>query len=442
MSKIINWQGSNELQQIGEKLQRAGGRPILVGGWVRDRILGLPAGHDYDVEVFGLSAEKLSALLGTFGTIHAVGKHFGVFKLDIKNSHYDFSLPRRESNIGPGHKNFTINTDPKLDYQEAASRRDFTINSLGYAFLEDTLLDPFNGYTHLQKRWLQHISPAFAEDPLRVLRAMQLAARFGLEIAPETLIICRKQDLAELPKERIWEEWKKLLLTSKPSQGLSWAPQLGICDFFPPLKKLFHHRQHWEQTLSSLDKLATIKQEHPKNQQLVLMLAGLLFYLDEHPNPPPLPRPLSQLPHAISMLESLIGEQHLSKDVLALLADALTPQQIRCQPTSAMGDLGRLSLRVPIALLHTLLLSTSPEALTSWLEKQSQQYLVWETAPTPLIKGKHLLELGYLPGSAMGKLLKRAFQAQLNGHFSSQPEGLKWLKQQPLLGKSLEKKPR
>lgn len=226
-----------EMTRIGEAISTAGGRPVLVGGWVRDVLMGIEHTKDFDLEVFGLTLPRLRDILKPFGYVHSVGKHFGVLKLRTKEAEYDISVPRRESNIGKGHKGFWVETDPDMPFEEAASRRDFTINSMGYAFLEQTLLDPFAGRHDLERNLLRNVGPAFGEDPLRVLRAMQFSARFGLSISPETLAICREQDLGELPRERIFEEFKKLLLRSPhPSQGLRYAGELGVLGYFPELE--------------------------------------------------------------------------------------------------------------------------------------------------------------------------------------------------------------
>ncbi len=442
-AETINWKQavSDELQHIGQALQKAGGRPILVGGWVRDRLLKLPSGTDYDVEVFGMSAKKLHRLLKTFGPVYPVGKRFGILKMTGKQGDYDFSLPRCEGSTGPGHKNFWIDFNPHMSYQQAASRRDFTINSMGYAFLEDKLLDPFQGQSHLKKQLLQHIGPAFAEDSLRVLRAMQLAARLQFLIAPDTLTICQQQNLHELPQERIWEEWKKLLLSPQPSHGLRWAPKLGICQALPPLQQLHQNSKAWERTLSSLDSLAQILPQLHTNQKLSLMITCLCLHMDAHPSPTPIPRTPDNLPNARSTLQYLLKEKSISQEILQLLQDALTPQWIHSQQIQdpAIKSPGikipaairRLSLRTNIQLLHTLLTATAAPPLPQWLKTQAQQYQVWQQPPTPLIQGKHLLSQGMKPGIQLGKSLELAFQAQLDGRFSTLQAGLHWLQQQP-----------
>ena len=136
---------SSELNKIAKAITRSEGRGILVGGAVRDHFMDRRISKDLDVEVFGLNMQKLESVLKKFGNIYAVGKSFGVLKLKTTTAEYDFSLPRREQKTGKGHRGFKIITDPAMSFKEAASRRDFTVNSMGYDLLENTLLDPFEG---------------------------------------------------------------------------------------------------------------------------------------------------------------------------------------------------------------------------------------------------------------------------------------------------------
>ena len=166
------------------------GRPRLVGGCVRDWLLGLEP-KDFDIEVSGVTFEMLHRVLTPFGSTDVIGRSFGVIKLRLEAGEYDFSLPRRESKSGAGHRGFAIAPDPTLSDAEASARRDFTINAMAYDPLAGVVIDPHGGQADLRARRLRHTGPAFVEDPLRVLRAFQLAARFDLSLAPETAALCR-----------------------------------------------------------------------------------------------------------------------------------------------------------------------------------------------------------------------------------------------------------
>ena len=187
-------------------LRSAGGRPRLVGGCVRDWLLGLEP-KDFDLEVYAMDYEAMGRALAPFGPTDVVGRSFGVLKVRIAGSEYDFSLPRRESKTGAGHRGFAVAPDPALTEAEAAARRDFTVNAIAYDPLENSILDFHHGADDLKKKILRHTGPAFTEDPLRVLRAFQFASRFGFTVAPETAALCRSisDTYAELPVERVWE---------------------------------------------------------------------------------------------------------------------------------------------------------------------------------------------------------------------------------------------
>lgn len=228
-----------ELIQLTQAIHELGGRAILVGGAVRDALMFQQMPKDFDVEVYFLDASQLESILRSFGSVSYVGQHFAVWKLATAHGYYDFSFPRTENKIGKGHTGFKVTPSPHLTFQEAAFRRDFTINAIGYDCIQQTIEDPFDGINDLKNKRLSHIGPAFSEDPLRVLRAMQLCGRFELQISPETIQLCQSQDLTELPMERLWEEFKKLLLKSnKPSLGLKASDTLGILNYFPELKAL------------------------------------------------------------------------------------------------------------------------------------------------------------------------------------------------------------
>ncbi|MGH9200099.1 MAG: CCA tRNA nucleotidyltransferase, partial [Vicinamibacterales bacterium] len=185
---------------IAARVKAQGGRALCVGGFVRDRLLGL-ASSDIDLEVFGIPQQRLPILLSEFGRVEQVGQAFPVYKL----GHIDVALPRRESKTGRGHKGFAVEGDPSMSFADAARRRDFTINAIGWDPLTDEYLDPFKGREDLARRILRIVDPTtFADDSLRVLRALQFAARFELTLDEATEVTCREIALDDLPAERIW----------------------------------------------------------------------------------------------------------------------------------------------------------------------------------------------------------------------------------------------
>jgi tRNA nucleotidyltransferase (CCA-adding enzyme) len=262
------------LKTLSKTLADQHAKAIIVGGSVRDHFLG-KAIKDYDIEVYGLETlTQLETILSKYGSVNLVGRSFGVLKFTHEGEEYDFSFPREERKVDRGHQGFDVTTDGGLDYEMAARRRDFTINAIGYDVISGVFIDPFGGMADLEAGVLRHIDErTFVEDPLRVYRAVQFAARFGMEVAPETVNFCQQMVaegmLDELPRERVWEEWRKLLLKSpKPSIGFELMRAWGITQrHFPELHALIGIPQSpqwhpegdvWVHTLLSLDAMASI----------------------------------------------------------------------------------------------------------------------------------------------------------------------------------------
>ena len=207
------------IAKVAEIVRSAGGRALLVGGCVRDMLLGTEP-KDFDIECFGVAPKKLREALKREFELDLVGMSFGVIKL----SHYDIdiALPRRETKLGLGHRAFEMECDPGLTVREASARRDFTVNAIYRDPLTGEIIDPWNGRGDLERMRLRHVSEHFSEDPLRVLRGMQFIARFGLEPAPETIAVCRAMTNENLPPERLFEEWRKMLV-----KGVRISKEIG-----------------------------------------------------------------------------------------------------------------------------------------------------------------------------------------------------------------------
>ena len=222
---------------LAHAVRAEGGRALLVGGCVRDLLMGREP-KDWDVEVYGIEPAKLRAMLDRFGSVNVVGEAFTVYKL---GADFDVSLPRRERKSGRGHRAFVIEGDPAMTIEDAARRRDFTINAILEDPLSGAVIDPFHGRDDIKNKILRAVSlDTFAEDSLRVLRAAQFAARFEFDIAAETVGLCRGIDLSDLPAERVWGVVEKLLLRARrPAIGLACLRELGaIAQLFPELNVL------------------------------------------------------------------------------------------------------------------------------------------------------------------------------------------------------------
>jgi tRNA nucleotidyltransferase (CCA-adding enzyme) len=442
---------------------RAIGRPRLVGGCVRDWLLGLEP-KDFDVEVPGVSFEQLHRALAPFGSTDVVGRSFGVIKLRVSETEYDFSLPRRESKTGAGHRGFAVEPEPDLTDAEAAARRDFTVNAIAYDPFSQIVIDPHGGERDLRAGVLRHTSAAFAEDPLRVLRGFQLAARFDFTLASETAVLCRAivSSFSELPVERIWGEWAKWAEKStRPSRGLVVLEQTGWLTHFPEIAALHGTPQdpewhpegdvftHTAHCCDALVRLEAWKNSPPerRRQLLLAVLAhdfgkpsttsfadrrGQLRWIS--PGHESAGGPLAEsflqrigAPHdLIAHIRPLVvhhlahhsGQGEFSDNRIRRLARKLTPATIEdlCVVMRADHD-----GRPPLHSAETL-------ARIDELHARAASLTLTATAPRPLVLGRHLISLGLSPGPDFKKLLDDAFEAQLDGAFTNESDGVTWLK--------------
>ncbi len=269
-------------QKLALAVERAGGVAYYVGGCVRDRLRGA-ATKDLDVEVHGLTPAQLEEILDTLGQRIAVGESFGIYGL--KGYSLDIAMPRKEENRGKGHRDFEVFVDPFIGTRKAAERRDFTVNAIMEEVLSGRIVDEFNGRRDLEQGILRHVNDqTFAEDPLRVLRGAQFAARFGFRLAPETAEIFKKMSLEALPRERILGELEKALLKAdRPSVFFEILRKTGQLElWFPELMALIgveqnpkHHPEGdvWNHTMLVLDQAARLRDRAAN--PLGLMLAAL-----------------------------------------------------------------------------------------------------------------------------------------------------------------------
>ena len=276
----------NLIQEIARAVDAKGGKTYYIGGYVRDKLMGLE-NKDVDIEVHGVQPEDLRAILAQFGEVITIGKSFGVYA--IAGYDVDIAIPRKEKNTGRGHRDFEIYTDPFLGVEAAARRRDFTINALMQDVLTGEIVDCFGGQEDLKNGIIRHIDPeAFVEDPLRVLRAAQFAARFEFTVADETMDLCRDIDLSALPAERVTAELKKALCKGrKPSIFFEVLREMDQLDYwFPELARLIGLEQDpiyhpegdvWTHVMAALDKAAAYRAqaEEPFRFMLVPLVHDL-----------------------------------------------------------------------------------------------------------------------------------------------------------------------
>ncbi len=446
---------------------RRHGRPRLVGGGVRDWLLGL-APKDFDVEVAGLDFETLHRSLAPFGATDIVGRSFGVIKVRSATSgaEYDFSLPRRESKTGAGHRGFAVAPDPSLSDAEAAARRDFTLNAIAVDPFSGELIDPHGGQRDLAARVLRHTSAAFVEDPLRVLRAFQLAGRFDFSLAPETAALCRSIAGAytELPVERVWAEWAKWAEKSlRPSQGLAVLEESGWLRHFPEVAALRGTQQEAEwhpegdvftHTQCCVDALVALPewQTNAPERRRLLMFAVLAHDFGKpattsfaekrgamrwiSPGHEPAGGPIAQaflrrigapleldLPVAALVVHHLAhhhGNTTFSDTTVRRLARKLAPATIDDLAAVMRADSNG---RPPL---------TSPEthARIDELVAKARALAIADSAPKPIVLGRHLLALGLKAGPAFKPIIDAAFEAQLDGAFDDEAGGIAWLQRE------------
>lgn len=412
--------------RVARAARQAGGRALLVGGFVRDELLGL-APKDADIEVFGLEAPVLRSILERLGKVDCVGESFRVYKLAWHESRerfeLDVSLPRRERKVGVGHKGFEIEGDPHASIEDAARRRDFTINAILRDPLTGEILDPFGGRADLEKRILRVVDAEhFAEDSLRVLRAAQFAARFELEIEPETMALCRSIELADLPRERIWGEWEKLLLkAARPSIGLRALAATGALEQLHPylLSAMARHRQR---LIDTLDGAARERESLDYPRRVTLMLASLALFLGWKQ------KSRHGAEHLLSDLNvrTIDGYDVRTNVIRACFERKRAPDWFRARDLVKDEDLRFLSARIEPRLVFHLARARGHAEAADWLRERMQVLGVFDGPPAPLLLGRHLLEMGLTPGPLIGKMTQAAWIAQLRGEFGDLEGARAW----------------
>ena len=437
-------------RDIASAVRDRGGRALVVGGWVRDRLLGHPS-TNIDLEVFGIVSERVRQILESFDRVEAVGESFQVYKVgDI-----DVSLPRRDSKSGRGHKGFVVVGDPSMSVDEAARRRDFTINAIAWDPLTDEYFDPFDGRGDLAVRRLRMVDPqTFPDDSLRVLRAIQFVARFGLALDPATRDLCRTIALDDLPSERIWGEFEKLLSAPRPSIGFELALGLGvIAKLFPELHALVNCPQEpewhpegdvWVHTLQVIDQARTRIDDLERPLKITVMLGAVCHDLGKPPTTAFIDGRIRSMDHeeqgvapALALLDRLnvhsIDGYDVRRQVAGLVAQHLKPGSwFKVRDEVGDGAFRRLAQKVDLELLARVAKSDcegrKPGAFDcsamDWFLERARSLGVEHRPPAPILLGRHLLELGLQPGPRVGEILKSVYEQQLDGRITTLEEAI------------------
>ncbi|MGZ8842709.1 MAG: CCA tRNA nucleotidyltransferase [Pyrinomonadaceae bacterium] len=442
--------------EIAKAVRAEGGRALLVGGCVRDGLMGRPP-KDWDLEVYGIAPAQLKELLDLFGNVNVVGEAFTVYKL---GPHLDISLPRRERKSGRGHRGFVVEGDPSMTVEEASARRDFTINAILKDPLTNEIIDPFNGRKDIENGILRAVSrDTFSEDSLRVLRAAQFAARFDFRIEPETVELCRKIDLTDLPAERIWGEIEKLLLRAqRPSIGLGRLHALGVLDqLFPEIQALIDVPQdpEWHpegdvfvHTRLVVDRARELIDDLPYPKQVTVMLAALCHDFGKPATTAFVDGRTRSREHeeaGVGPTESFLDRLNIHTldgydvraQVVALVRDHLKPGEFyKKRDEVGDGAFRRLARKCELDLLYRVAKADSlgrnaewvprekcyDAAAQEWFIARARELEVESTAPAPILLGRHLLELGLEAGPRIGEITREIYEMQLDGRITSLAE--------------------
>lgn len=446
------------VSSLAHAVHEAGGRALLVGGCVRDALMGAQP-KDWDLEVYNLEPARLREILDRFGPVNVVGESFTVYKL---GQHLDVSIPRRERKSGRGHKGFVIEGDPSMSVDEATRRRDFTINAILQDPLTGELIDPYHGRRDIEQRILHAVSAeTFAEDSLRVLRAAQFAARFQFDIDDVTVALCREIDLTDLPAERIWGELEKLLLRAQhPSVGLEWLRKLrAIEQIFPEIQSLIEVPQdpEWHpegdvfvHTKLVTDRARELVDDLAYPRKVTVMIAALAHdfgkpatteFIEgrwrsrghEEAGVPPTESFLARI-----NIHTIDG-YNVRGQVIALVREHLKPGEFfKKRDEVGEGAFRRLARRCEPDLLYRVAKADSLGRNAEWVPREkwygaeaqewfiqrSRELQVEQRPPDPILLGRHLLDLGVKPGPQMGEITRLVYEMQLDGRVRTLDEAI------------------
>lgn len=398
--KLVGDKNRQMARRLAEEVAKQGGRVYYVGGLVRDRLMG-HEGKDVDVEVHGVSPQVLEGILDGLGERTQMGKSFGIYGL--RHYEIDIAMPRTEKANGRGHRDFAVFTDPFLGTEKAAKRRDFTVNAMMEDVLSGEIVDPFGGREDLKRGILRHVNDeSFGEDPLRVLRGAQFAARFGFAVAEDTVALCKSMDLGALAAERVLGETQKALLKA-PRPGVYFRllremDHLSL--WFCELEGLFSHPL----ALSVLDEAASLRDR--AREPLAFLFSALSLGLDEG----------EDFPRARAFLSRLSNQTQLHKYVFNMLSLFPRAQSLPSLSFARRNQIFDCAL-CPEDLL--LLLEAHRRACGEEApeREEEQEALARYRALTalPSVMGADLMAAGFAPGQDFAEALAYARRLHLEG---------------------------
>ena len=444
----------SDVERVLAVIRDAGGRPVLVGGYVRDTIMNTAtASKDIDVEVYGLTFAALAEALGRAGRVDEVGKSFGVLKIRAGETDLDVNVPRRERKIGAGHRGFDIAPDMNLSFAEASARRDFTMNAVILDPATGEVIDCHGGMADIRAGILRHTSTAFAEDPLRVLRAVQFAARFGFRLAPETAILCRSLAPAygELPVERVWCEFEKIgTRGTHITAALAALEASGWERHFPELAALHGVEQdpewhpegdvHVHSGLAA-DQAARLADEAGLTgaDRFTVVMAALAHDFGKVTHTQRTGGRITSHGHAAAGVEpaqAFLRSVGCPEGLITRITP-LVREHMCCTGRPTKPAVRRLARRLVPATMAELTLvcgadragrgdPDAPNLALPWLAAAADLH-VTERPSKGLLTGDHLIAAGMTPGPAFRPLLAAALAAQDAGEFEDEAGALRWL---------------
>ncbi len=421
--------------KIAKIVKEKGGRTYYVGGFVRDKLMRIE-NKDVDIEVHGISPETLYEILKSFGEALSFGKSFGIFSL--KGYDIDIAMPRSERKTGLGHRDFEVKIDPFIGEEKAASRRDFTMNAIMQDVLTGEIVDPFGGQKDISLGVIRHVSDdSFTEDPLRVLRGAQFAARFGFSFAEETLEICRNIDLSFLSRERVEEELKKALLKGKKpalffetlraeDQLRTWFSEVEKCIGIEQDPVYHPEGDVWVHTMEVLDRAAAFREDVSDPYSFMLLALchdfGKIVTTEEiNGRIHAYGHETEGLPLVSDFLNRIVGENDVREYVLNMVPLHMKPNMVAysrspVKSTNKMFDAAREPLDLIYFSMADRPLMIGEDPFSGNSEFLFERYRVYEEMMSrPFVQGRDLVAAGLEPGEYFSELLEYAHKLRLAG---------------------------
>lgn len=444
---------SPDVERVLAAIRQAGGHPLLVGGFVRDALMGGAESKDVDVEVYGLTFAALTEALSRAGRVDEVGKSYGVLKVRAGDTDLDINVPRRERKVSAGHRGFEVSPDMDISFAQASARRDFTMNAIMLDPATGGLIDPHGGLADIRAGILRHTSDAFSEDPLRVLRGVQFAARFGFTMVPETAILCRDLlgSYRELPAERIWGEWEKIgTRGTHVSRALAVLHDTWWDARYPELAYMHGVEQDpewhpegdvWTHAGLAADQAARLADEAglTGTDRLVIVFAALLHDVGKVTHSQLTEGRITSHGHAEAGVEpatAFLRSIGCPEGIIARIVP-LIREHMNCFGRPTKPAVRRLVRRLEPATLTELALVCAADAkgrgdpdawstAGAWFDL-GRDLKVEERPAKGLLTGDHLIAAGMKPGPSFKPILAEALEAQDAGEFGDEAGALRWL---------------